>query len=226
MRQSNANVNFKKAGFLSELPLAEAEELSRVSELRGYPNGCLVFAQGDKMPGVFVVSKGRLKVFRALGKDKIQVLDVLKPGQCVGEAQLFSDGVAAANAEAKGNTECWIAPVIPLRQMIQRNPIVAEVMLRRLAAKLCHLIPLVETLSLYSVPERVAQLVLSRQRESPDSSIVEFRETQKELAQYIGASREAFNRGLRLLNNLGLIQSTFPVIRVNNVEKLIDYTKG
>jgi len=55
---------------------------------------------------------------------------------------------------------------------------------------------------------------------------VEFRETQEDLAQCIGASREAFSRALRLLADLGLIQSTFPVVRILDILKLQRYARG
>jgi CRP-like cAMP-binding protein len=221
-----SNISFKKIKFLSELPLAESEELSRACEMRSYAAKATVFSQGNKLPGVFVVAKGALKIYRASGKDKIQVLDVIKPGRCVGEVQVFSDGIAATNALACGATECWIIPATILRQMILRNPVVAEVMLRHLAEKVLHLIPLVETLSLHTVPERVAQLIIDYHRDNLENNIVEFRETQEELSQYVGTSREAFNRSLRLLCDLGFIQSTFPVIHITEPQKLQRYAKG
>ena len=216
----------KKVKFLAELPLAESEELIRRSEKRTYPNGSLVFSQGEKMPGVFVVSKGMFKVYRSIGKEKIQVLDVIKPGQCIGEVQVFSNGIAMTNAEARGNAESWIIPATDLHKAVLRNPIVAEVMLRHLAGKLVHLIPLVETLSLHRVPERVAQLILAQLKDAPNKTLVEFRETQEELAQYVGSSREALNRALRLLCDLGFIQSTFPVVHVLDRQKLLCFSKG
>ncbi|MDR0498900.1 MAG: Crp/Fnr family transcriptional regulator, partial [Holophagales bacterium] len=182
------NANHGKRSFLSELPVAEAEELSGLSEIRNYSSGATIFSQGEKMPGVFVVSKGAFKIFRSVGQGKIQVLDILRPGQCIGEVQVFSDGVAVSNAEARGNTECWLIPPNVLRKMVYKNPIVSEVMLRHLAAKIKHLVPLVETISLRSVPERVAQLITERYDLMPDKDFVEFKERQEELAQYIGSS--------------------------------------
>ena len=216
----------KKVKFLAELPLAESEDLIRRSEKRTYPNGAAVFAQGDKMPGVFVVSKGMFKVFRSIGKGKIQVLDLIKPGQCIGDVQVFSDGIAMSNAEARGHTDCWLIPATDLHQAVLRNPIVAEVMLRHLAGKLVHLIPLVETLSLHRVPERVAKLILAQLKDAPNKTLVEFRETQEELAQYVGSSREALNRALRLLCDLGFIRSTFPVLHILDQQKLLRFSKG
>ena len=42
----------------------------------------------------------------------------------------------------------------------------------------------------------------------------------------VGASREAFSRALRLLADLGLIQSTFPVVRILDTTKLQRYARG
>lgn len=77
------------------------------------------------------------------------------------------------------------------------------------------------------MPERVAQLILDyHSRTNSGRMLVEFGETQEDLAQCIGASREAFSRALRLLADLSLIQSTFPVVRILDVQKLQRYAKG
>ena len=221
-----AVVNLRRIDYLAGLPIAEAEELAAVSELRRYADGAPVFTQGEGMPGVFVVIQGALKVFRTDGRGKVQVIDILQPGTCVGEVQVFDCGLAASGAEAHGETECWLIPAMPLRLMAGRNNAVAMCLIQHFAGKIRHLISLVETLSLHSVPERVAQLILEYQGRNPGRALVEFRETQEDLAQCIGASREAFSRALRLLADLGLIQSTFPVVRILDIMKLQRYARG
>ncbi|MCL1909090.1 MAG: Crp/Fnr family transcriptional regulator [Holophagaceae bacterium] len=223
---NHPDINFRQLKFLEDLPEAESKQLVGLSELRTYSDGHIVFSQGEKLPGVFVVSSGALKIFRTTPKDKIQVLDILLPGQCIGEAQVLSDSPAATNADARGETKCWLIPSRALRQTIRQSPIVAEVILKHLAGKILHLVPLIETLSLHSVPERVAQLILDHLGKTPDKNFVEFVETQEELAQHIGSSREALNRALRLLSDLGIIHSTFPVVRVTDANKLLRYSKG
>jgi CRP-like cAMP-binding protein len=221
-----AVINLRRVDYLAGLPQAEAEELASVSELRRYSDGATVFNQGEMIPGIFVVVQGSLKVFRTDGRGKIQVLDMLQPGTCVGEVQVFDGGPIASGAEAHGETECWLIPGPALKRMVQRNSAVGDVIIRHFAGKVRHLIQLVETLSLHSVPERVAQLVLDYQSRNPSRTLVEFQETQEDLAQCIGASREAFSRALRLLADLGLIQSTFPVVRILDVQKLQRYARG
>jgi CRP-like cAMP-binding protein len=221
-----AVVNLRRIDYLAGLPAAEAEELATVSELRKYPDGTPVFTQGETVPGVFVVVHGALKVFRTDGRGKVQVIDILQPGTCVGEVQVFDGGVAASGAEAHGDTECWLIPASALRTMAAKNNAVAMCMIQHFAGKVRHLISLVETLSLHSVPERVGQLILEYQGRNPGRALVEFKETQEDLAQCIGASREAFSRALRLLADLGLIQSTFPVVRILDIQKLQRYARG
>ncbi len=203
-----------------------AKDLVALSELRHFEDGQRVFVQGERIPGVFVVATGSLKVFRNDGRGHIQVLDFLRPGQCVGEVQVFDKGPIASSAEARGESSCWMIPAEPLNRIAHTTPEVAEVLIHHFAAKVRHLVDLVDALSLHSVPERVAQFILEAHDKHPERRFVEFEETQEDLAQCIGASREAFSRALRLLSDLELIHSTFPVIRITDADKLKRYAKG
>jgi CRP/FNR family transcriptional regulator len=219
-------LNLQSIPFLQGLTPALAKELVGLSELRRYEDGQRIFNQGERIPGVFVVASGAMKVFRADNHGHIQVLDFLRPGQCVGEVQVFDRGPIASTAEAHGETSCWLVPAEPLHRVAHRTPEVAEVLIHHFAGKVRHLVDLVDALSLHSVPERVAQLILEAHERNPTKSLVEFEETQEDLAQCVGASREAFSRALRLLADLGLILNTFPVVKIVEVAKLQRYARG
>jgi CRP/FNR family transcriptional regulator len=221
-----AVLNLRRIEFLAGLPMNAAEELASVAELRRFPDGVRLYTQGDQIPGVYVVTKGGLKVFRTDGRGRVQVLQFLKTGECVGQVPVFDGAPTPSSAESHGETECWLIPSAPLRQLVHRYPEVADMIIHHFTAKVRHLVTLVETLSLHSVPERVAQLLLEAHEANPMRSLVEFQETQEDLAQCIGASREAFSRALRLLTDLSLIQSTFPVVRILDLAKLQRYAKG
>ena len=221
-----APLNLQSVPFLAGLDPALAKELTGLSEPRRYADGARIFQQGERIPGVFVVAEGSLKVFRSDGRGHVQVLDFIRPGQCVGEVQVFDDGPIASSAEAHGETACWLIPAAPLRELAHRTPAVAEVLIQHFAGKVRHLVELVDSLSLHSVPERAAQLILDAQEKHPARLVVEFDETQEDLAQVIGASREAFSRALRLLTDLGLVHSTFPVVKVVDLPRLRTFAKG
>ena len=219
-------LNIQSVPFLTGLPPMLAKELVSVSELLHYQEGQRVFQQGERIPGVFVVAVGALKVFRTDGRGHIQVLDFIRAGGCVGEIQVFDGGPIASSAEARGETSCWLIPSEPLNRIVHSTPDVSAVLIQHFAAKVRHLVDLVDSLSLHSVPERVAQLILEAHQQHPERRFVELDATQEDLAQCIGASREAFSRALRLLSDLELIHSTFPVIRITDIAKLERYAKG
>lgn len=223
---SQAIVNLRRIEYLRGLPPSEAEELARYSEFHRYPDRHVLFRQGEPSPGAFVVISGAVKLYRTDGRGKVQVLGVLEPGMCTGDVSVFDGGTTACTAEAYGEAEVMVVPAEVLRRQVHRSAHLGEVLVQHFAEKMRHLVDLVETLSLHSVPERVAQLLVDYHRRNPARSLVEFRETQEELAQCIGASREAFSRALRLLMDLGLIQSTFPVVRIMDVPKLQRYARG
>ena len=217
---SQPDSDSKPARFLEGLPKTERNELLSVSTLCRYSDKVPIFSCGEALPGVFVVSRGGIKVFRSTGKNKIQVLQALAPGQCIGEVELLSGKKAVSSARAIGHTECWLVPSGAMLESIRQNPIVSEAITQSLIKKILHLVPLVEALGLHSVGERTAQLISDRLDMTPDRKIIEFPEKQVELAQYIGASREGINRALKQLSGLGIIKSTFPVVRITNVKKL------
>lgn len=215
--------SFKQIEYLAGISPEEAEEIAQSSEMKTYPDGALVIQQGERLPGVFIVTKGTLKVLRTDGRGKAQVLNMLKPGSCIGEVEVFDGGPSASSAMAYRETEICFIPAASIHQLVCRNPKVAQTVIRSFARKVRRFIALVETLSLHSVPERAAQIILERHAQNPSRALVEFPETQEDLAQCIGASREAFSRSLRLLSDLGLIQSTFPVIHIRDLAKLRQY---
>jgi CRP-like cAMP-binding protein len=221
-----ALMSLGETDFVAGLPPAETRELLAMSEMRTYRDGEPAFSQGDAMPGLLVVVEGGLKVFQTDRRGKVQVLEFLHSGDCAGVDEAFDEGVAASGAQALGRTRCRLVPPLPLRLLAARNPTVATWASQHLAARTRRLISLVETLSLHSVAERVAQLILEHQGGIPERLLVEFRENQENSSQRIGASREGFSRALRLLADLGLIKNMFPVVRIVDVQKLRCYVGG
>jgi len=224
MRQAIADLSpsHVPAGF----PVSLADDLLAVSEYRRCPDGAQVFEQGEFMPGVYVVARGALKVFRTDGRAKVQVIEILRAGGCVGEVEAVDGSPAYCGAEALGPTECWVIHPGTLTALAARDAQVANWLLQRCAERIRQLIFLVETLSLHTVPERIAHQILERQGPNPARNLVEFAETQEHAAQRIGASREAFSRGLRTLADLRLIKNSFPVVRILDPQALRRYAMG
>lgn len=210
---------------LAGLSRPVAKELLALGESRFYTDGSEAFAQGEPMPGVFVVARGTLKVLRSKGS-KIQITEMLAPGSSIGQVEALDGGLATCSALAVGETACWLIPPERLRALAGRNSEVALWMLQCSAYRIRRLVTLVDALSLRTVPERVAGLILDLYEQNPVRPLVEFRETQEEASQCIGASREAFSRALRSLADLGMIRNSFPVVRILELAELRHFAWG
>jgi CRP/FNR family transcriptional regulator len=179
----------------------------------------------DELHGVYVVSTGALKITRTALKGKFQVLDMILPGQCIGKTQVFTRCAAASRAEAHGHTECRFVSAEVLRKIICEAPSFRKPSSSIWRERMLHFVSLMETVSLWIVPERVAQMVLIHAKELTAAQPVEFLETQEELSRYIGCSREAFNGVMKHLADMGFIQNAYLVIRILERDGLQGYSK-
>lgn len=71
--------------------------------IRHYPDGTVLFKEGDRADGMFIVRSGHVRVFRGRGDSEV-TLDVLKPGEFFGEMALFEDSPRSASAQTVGAT--------------------------------------------------------------------------------------------------------------------------
>ena len=87
------------------------------------------------------------------------------------------------------------------RRILTQHPPVARPVLRDLAVRLRRCTVLIEDLSLRTVPERLARLLLERAREAPETR----RMTQQEMAMQLGTVREVVARSLAQFEAQGWI---------------------
>jgi CRP-like cAMP-binding protein len=216
----------RKSLFMDRMPQEKCEALERMGEYRAYPAGTVVHTQGDSFHGVLVLQSGLMKLTRSVVKDKVQVIELARPGQIMGEVQLLTGLPAVATATAAEDSECWHIPADAVMPMLESDPVVASVFLWHLAEKVRHMVPLIEDLGLHTVPERVAKLILYFHANEPEKPFVEFRETQEGLSHYIGSSREALNRALKMLCDLGFVHNSFPVVHIVDEAGLRRFASG
>ena len=104
---------------------------SQANDAEIFPAGEIIFDQGDASDRMFVILEGQVEV-----KIGDHVLDILGPGDTLGEMALVDNQPRSASAVAK--TECRVAPVDEKRFlfMVQNTPFFALHMLRVLTQRL------------------------------------------------------------------------------------------
>ena len=88
------------APLFAGLPADQLEKAARIVLPKRFEKGELIFEDGRKADGFYVVAQGRIKVFKVSFDGKEQILHIFGPGEPVGEAPVFAGGVFPAGAQA------------------------------------------------------------------------------------------------------------------------------
>jgi CRP/FNR family transcriptional regulator len=179
------------AGAQKELALRTVE--------RTYPAGACIFSAGDEAQGMYVVTRGRVRVVRE-GDGRRHVLHEEGAGGTLGEVPLFEGGGYPATAIAAEETTCLFVSRDAIAAAMRTDPQVAWRFLGRLAARVRILVERIDGRTARSVPQRLAALLLARHESAEnDGASVTLGGTQQEIAEELGTVREVVVRAIRAL---------------------------
>jgi CRP/FNR family transcriptional regulator, dissimilatory nitrate respiration regulator len=182
-------------------------ELISRSRRRSYEKGQSLFLQGDAARGLYVVLRGRVRVFKTSAKGRQQTLMIMGVGEPVGEVAVLSGEAYPASAETLEPSEALHVPRQAFLDMISREPEVAMRLLSALSARLRSFATLIEDLSLREVGERLAAHLLSLATEGRGEETVELQLSKTQLSAAVGTVPETLSRAFQQLNRAGAVET-------------------
>jgi CRP/FNR family cyclic AMP-dependent transcriptional regulator len=192
---------------LGQLPPDALEQLSGYVVRRRVERGATIFAKGDPGQGLMAVVRGSVRISLPGAGGREVVLNRMGAGEVFGEMALLDGQARSADATAIEDCELLVVDRRSLLHLMHQKPEVAITLLAVLCARLRRVNEQFEDTMFMSLPVRLAKLLL---RVSPPAGPNEPKEriaiTQRELAQMIGASREATNKQLRLWEKQGWVR--------------------
>ena len=190
----------RQAPLFAALDEEAAEALRSTMTRVEVPRGDTIFHEGDRGDRLYVIIEGKIKLGRASGDGRENLLAVLGPGEMFGELSLFDPGPRNATGTAVADTVLLGVGTDDLDQWLHGRPDVARHLLRALARRLRRTNEALADLVFSDVPGRVAKALLDLSerfgRPTDDGLRVAHDLTQEELAQLVGASRETVNKAL------------------------------
>jgi CRP-like cAMP-binding protein len=137
-------------------------------ERRAYPRkfavGESLFAQGDTANELFVIAKGRVKIWRASEDGAALTLTLLGPGQPIGTLGAADDRLNHATATAITPVEALAWPIEALRQLMESSPALTANVLRTITNYAEQLIERLEEMASVPVEQRIARTLLRMAR--------------------------------------------------------------
>lgn len=192
------------AGFLANLPAAQAERLLAESIELDVPAGAIVYREGDP-PRCFVVLSGLLRSFMSSRDGRQVTFRYGKRGDVMGLASVVGDPLPVT-IQAMTASAVVAVRVDALRRMLAVDPAVARACSAELTRQLNQALDGVAESSFHSVRQRLARVLLDLASESEGPHLAA-QISHQELADSIATSREVVTRTLHEMRADGLVET-------------------
>lgn len=176
----------------------ELEALRRASVAREFSKNSVVIHEGDLADSLYIIERGRVKVYCSDKNGKDFVLDILEDGDYFGELALLDDDRRSASVRAMETASFRVIYKQDFNTVLDAHPNIARTLIRNLTRRIRKLTDDVKALALQDVYGRVAK-VLTTLAETDESGVGRIQEklTQQDIADRVGASREMVARILK-----------------------------
>jgi CRP/FNR family transcriptional regulator, cyclic AMP receptor protein len=195
--------------FLARIDEADRASLVERGRQRRWPAGATLFLEGDTSATVLIVVSGRVKVFSLTEHGEEIVLAVRGPGALLGELSAVDGGARGASVATLEPVVALVLPVAVFIEFLRTHGQAATVLLRLITSRLRDADRKRVEFGAFDIAARVAgRLVeLADRFGEPDGRGVRISValSQDELAGWVGASREAVAKALRVLRERGFV---------------------
>ena len=176
------------------LPDEQIDFITRLTIEKSYGRGETIFFEGDDANGFYIVTDGKVKVFKMNPNGKEHILHIFGSGEPIGEVPVFHGQPFPASAEALVKSRLLYFPRREFVALIQEQPSVSLNMLALLSMRLRQFASQIENLSLKEVPARLAGYLLYLSEEQDGSDVVQLNVSKGQLASLLGTIPETLSR--------------------------------
>ena len=190
----------RHSGFFCDLPKGSLEELEKVKYASAYPQGAVLFVEGQAPRGVYIVCSGRVKLSTTSREGKTLILRIAQAGEVLGLHATVSGKPYELTGETLQPCQLDFIRRDDFLRFLQRHGDACLNAAEHLSQNCQNAYELIRSLGLsHSVGEKLARLLLewaSDGEETKDGIRIKISLTHEEIAQLIGTSRETVTRVL------------------------------
>ncbi len=192
--------------------------------LHAFEAGELIFREGDSADSLFIVRRGKAKVFSTFEPGASRILRFARDGQVLGHRGIGGDFTYTVSAEALVHTEVDCIPMPVFLSTLKANASFAFYFMLFFAEELRRSEEQSKSLLNLGVERRVAKAILAAHRcfgfDKDEGDLLAFTPSRQDLADYAGASYEATIRALSALQRKKLLKTVGPELRIVDLSGL------
>jgi len=184
----------------------QMHEIMKLTKSINFKKGETIYRSGESSDSLYIVARGRVKIYRLSENGKEQILRILNPGDFTGELALFSETTHESFAQAIEDTSCCTVKRADMQALLVKYPSIALKLLSEFSNRLDTSETQTTRFATESVETRLA-LFLSECLDirNPDN-IINLPMSKKDLASYLGTTPETISRKLHDFEVSGYIK--------------------
>lgn len=211
----------------NHLQYDEMLEIVKTSKTKTFKKGEMVFRAGEPSEHLYILHKGQVKIYRLSESGKEQLIRIMEPGDFMGELALFTNESLTSYAEAMKDTEICAIHKTEMKEMLLSNPSISLKIIEEFSRRLNESEKNIESLSSQDSEKRLASYLLELSAGNEEGGTnhdpiqITLPMSKKDLASYMGMTRETLSRRLSSFQDQGLISmSGQRKITILNVDAL------
>lgn len=191
----------------NHLPSDALSVIAGKAIMRPYERGEFIHRAGDASDKLFIVHKGKIKVYRLADTGREQLVRILKPGDFAGELALFSATAHDSWAEVMEASEVCTIQQTDVRELLLQYPDISLHVLAEFSRRLGASEKQTATIATASINERLARY-LADQTEQEGSFSFNLPMSRRHLASFLGTTPETVSRRFGEFEEAGWISQT------------------
>lgn len=191
----------------NHLPPEVLAIIAEKASMRSHDSRQFIHRAGDPSNKLFIVHKGKVKVYRLSDMGKEQLVRILNPGDFAGELALFSSTDHDSYAETMQPSEVCMIHQDDVRELLLQYPDIGLHVLAELSRRLATSEKQTAAIATASINARLAQY-LANLAEQENSSSFSLPMSRRYLASFLGTTPETVSRRLGEFEEAGWIAQT------------------
>ena len=190
----------------NHLELEQMNEIMETAHSVSYKKGETVYHAGDQSNSLYIVNKGKIRIYRLAESGKEQLVRLVQAGDFTGEYALFTESVHESYAEAMEDTRVCMIKRTNLEGFLLKYPSIALKILAEFSSRLEKSEKQSTSFVTESVETRLALFLTDLNAKDPTVTTVKLPMSKKDLASYLGTTPETISRRLADLEEQGYIK--------------------
>ncbi|MBB6444947.1 Crp/Fnr family transcriptional regulator [Bacillus benzoevorans] len=190
----------------NHLEEGQMDEIMNTARSIIFQKGEMIYQAGEQSDALYLVNKGKIRIYRLSESGKEQLVRILRPGDFTGELALFNEGVHESYAEAMLETLVCVIKRTDLQKLLLKYPTISLKILSEFSNRLDQSEKQTTRFATEKVETRIAMFLAECIDAEKDSHEIVLPMSKKDLASYLGTTPETVSRKLADLEQDGLIK--------------------